>query len=133
MVWSSITFRKRMLIIMTLSGLIELLLLVVAGFMYVKHSQEQEVGQKALGVAAFLAQTPTVVHMINMGNATDDQQQSYRELTQLIGAAFIVIGDNHGIRLVHPIDESIGKPMMGGDNERALVEGKAMSLSLKAR
>ncbi|ENM3921719.1 ATP-binding protein [Vibrio cholerae] len=125
MVWSSITFRKRMLIIMTLSGLIELLLLVVAGFMYVKHSQEQEVGQKALGVAAFLAQTPTVVHMINTGNATDDQQQSYRELTQLIGAAFIVIGDNHGIRLVHPIDESIGKPMMGGDNERALVEGKA--------
>lgn len=46
MVWSSITFRKRMLIIMTLSGLIELLLLVVAGFMYVKHSQEQEVGRK---------------------------------------------------------------------------------------
>lgn len=35
MVWSSITFRKRMLIIMTLSGLIELLLLVAAGFMYV--------------------------------------------------------------------------------------------------
>lgn len=92
MVWSSITFRKRMLIIMTLSGLIELLLLVAAGFMYVKHSQEQEVGQKALGVAAFLAQTPAVINMIKTGRASDDQQQSYRELTQLIGAAFIVIG-----------------------------------------
>ncbi|EGQ8200952.1 sensor histidine kinase [Vibrio cholerae] len=125
MVWSSITFRKRMLIIMTLSGLIELLLLVAAGFMYVKHSQEQEVGQKALGVAAFLAQTPAVINMIKTGRASDDQQQSYRELTQLIGAAFIVIGDNQGIRLVHPIDERIGKPMVGGDNERALVEGEA--------
>ncbi|QSA19962.1 histidine kinase, partial [Vibrio furnissii] len=51
MTWNSISFRKRMLIIMTLSGLIELLVLVAAGFVYIKHAQEEEMGLKALGVA----------------------------------------------------------------------------------
>lgn len=124
MKWSSISFRKRMLIIMTLSGLIELLLLVAAGFIYVKHEQEQEVGQKALGVASFLAKSPYVIDMIQSG-VTPEYQQRYRNLTELIGAAFIVIGDKDGIRLVHPVDERIGLPMKGGDNDRALIEGQA--------
>lgn len=40
MSWRTISFRKRMLVIMTLSGLIELLLLVAAGFTYLKVNQE---------------------------------------------------------------------------------------------
>lgn len=124
MKWSSISFRKRMLIIMTLSGLIELLLLVAAGFMYVKHEQEQEMGRKALGVASFLAESPYVVEMIQTG-VNGEYQERYRNLTELIGAAFIVIGDKDGIRLVHPVEERIGLPMKGGDNDRALIEGQS--------
>ncbi len=124
MVWSRISFRKRMLIIMTLSGLIELLLLVAAGFVYIKHSQEEEMGLKALGVASFLAQTPSVVDMLESGSGVDHQKR-YRELTKLIGATFIVIGDQHGIRLVHPVDERIGLPMKGGDNDQALLHGES--------
>lgn len=125
MTWNSISFRKRLLIIMTLSGLIELLLLVAAGFAYVKHSQEEEVGLKALGVASFLAQSPSVINMLQRGEATAEQQEQFRDLTQLIGAAFISIGDKQGIRLVHPLDERIGKPMVGGDNYRALISGES--------
>lgn len=121
--WSSISFRKRMLMIMTLSGLIELLLLSAAGFIYIKHSQEEEMGLKALGVASFLAKSPIVIEMIETGQV--QSQQRYRDLTQLIGAAFIVIGDKQGVRLVHPVDDRIGKPMRGGDNKRALVDGEA--------
>lgn len=62
MTWQSISFRKRMLVIMTLSGLIELLILVAAGFSYLKYTQEQEMGQKALGVAQFLANSTTLDH-----------------------------------------------------------------------
>ncbi|NMT18825.1 histidine kinase, partial [Vibrio parahaemolyticus] len=40
-----------------------------------------------------------------------------------IGAAFIVIGDHKGVRLIHPVDERLGKPMRGGDNRRALERG----------
>ncbi|MFM2590082.1 ATP-binding protein [Vibrio sp. TBV020] len=124
MKWSRISFRKRMLIIMTLSGLIELLLLVAAGFVYIKYAQEDEMGHKALGVASFLAKSPYVIETIEQG-VSEESQQRYRNLTTLIGAAFIVIGDRQGIRLVHPLDERIGKPMKGGDNNRALIDGEA--------
>ncbi|HAS61349.1 MAG TPA: histidine kinase [Vibrio sp.] len=119
--WSGVSFRKRMLVIMTLTGLIELLVLVAAGFLYIKHSQQQEMGLKAMGVASFLAQSPDVIQIAEQGGT--DNQLKYRNLSQLIGAAFIVIGDKNGIRLVHPVDERIGKPMKGGDNNRALIEG----------
>ncbi|TMX45805.1 sensor histidine kinase [Vibrio sp. Hep-1b-8] len=124
MKWSSISFRKRMLIIMTLSGLIELLLLVAAGFVYIKHAQEDEMGQKALGIASFLAESPYVIEMIENG-PDEESQERYRTLTTLIGAAFIVVGNNEGVRLVHPLDERIGKPMKGGDNDRALIDGQS--------
>ncbi len=124
MKWSSISFRRRMLIIMTLSGLIELLILVAAGFIYVKHDQEEQMGRQALKVASFLANSPEVASQIENG-FDQSSQREYRVLTNLIGAAFIVIGDMQGVRLVHPLDQRIGKPMKGGDNERALVGGEA--------
>ncbi|QIR92850.1 sensor histidine kinase [Vibrio alginolyticus] len=122
MSWKTISFRKRMLIIMTLSGLIELLLLVAAGFTYLKINQEQEMGEKALGVARFLADSAVVREMIETQNP-QPYQLRFRELTEAIGAAFIVIGDHEGVRLIHPVDERLGKPMRGGDNRRALERG----------
>jgi two-component system CitB family sensor kinase len=113
-----------MLIIMTLSGLIELLVLALAGFIYIKHEQEQEMGLKAQGVASFLAQSSAVVEMIEHDTASN-MQNRYQGLTELIGAAFIVVGDKDGIRLVHPVKERIGLPMKGGDNDRALVHGES--------
>ncbi|ELB2788293.1 sensor histidine kinase [Vibrio alginolyticus] len=122
MSWKTISFRKRMLIIMTLSGLIELLLLVAAGVTYLKINQEQEMGEKALGVARFLADSAVVREMIETQNS-QPYQLRFRELTEAIGAAFIVIGDHKGVRLIHPVDERLGKPMRGGDNRRALERG----------
>ncbi|MGC9491440.1 histidine kinase, partial [Vibrio genomosp. F10] len=106
-----------------LSGLLELLILVAAGFVYIKHSQEEEMGLKALGVASFLAQSPYVIEVISEQGI--DNQSRFRDLTTMIGAAFIVIGDRNGIRLVHPVDERIGLPMKGGDNDRALQSGES--------
>ncbi|MGF1756340.1 histidine kinase, partial [Vibrio makurazakiensis] len=122
--WRNISFRKRLLIIMTVTGLVELLILSAAGFAYIKESQEQEMGLKALGVANFLAKSPVVIKLIEE-KRTENVQQRYRNLTELIGAAFIVIGDENGIRLVHPVDERLGKAMRGGDNQKALVYGES--------
>ncbi|GAM60522.1 sensor kinase citA [Vibrio ishigakensis] len=46
-------------------------------------------------------------------------------LTQALGATFIVIGDDKGIRLIHPRAERLGLPMRGGDNIRALTHGES--------
>ncbi|GAL19101.1 sensor kinase CitA DpiB [Vibrio maritimus] len=124
MKWNQISFRYRMLIIMTVSGLLQLLVLTLAGFSYIKQSQEEEMGLKAKGVATFLAQSSSVIHMIQY-DTSSLMQARYRGLTEMIGAAFIVIGDKDGIRLIHPIDERIGLPMKGGDNDLALIHGKS--------
>ncbi|GAL31383.1 sensor kinase CitA DpiB [Vibrio variabilis] len=113
MKWNQISFRYRMLIIMTVSGLLQLLVLTLAGFSYIKQSQEEEMGLKAKGVATFLAQSSSVIHMIQY-DTSSLMQARYRGLTEMIGAAFIVIGDKDGIRLIHPVDERIGLPMKGG-------------------
>lgn len=139
MKWSSISFRKRLLIIMTVTGLVELLILSAAGFAYIKHSQEEEMGLKALGIAEFLSESPRVIELIQRHSSDPDllsqldseHQQRFRNLTHLIGAAFIVIGDEQGIRLVHPVDERLGKPMRGGDNQKALVFGESYVSSAK--
>ncbi|KWU01763.1 histidine kinase [Vibrio toranzoniae] len=135
MKWSSISFRKRLLIIMTVTGLVELLILSAAGFYYIKQSQEQEMGLKALGVADFLSESPFVIRIIQDNGTfnskgaphvvSEETQLKFRNLTQLIGAAFIVVGDEQGIRLIHPYDDRLGKPMRGGDNEQALVLGES--------
>ncbi|WP_373947744.1 ATP-binding protein [Vibrio pomeroyi] len=135
MKWSSISFRKRLLIIMTVTGLVELLILSAAGFSYIKQSQEQEMGLKALGVAEFLSESPLVTRIIQENGTLDaagiphvlseETQVKFRNLTQLIGAAFIVVGDEKGIRLIHPYDDRLGKPMRGGDNQKALVLGES--------
>ncbi|RTZ19356.1 histidine kinase, partial [Vibrio penaeicida] len=104
---------------MTLSGLIELLILTAAGFAYIKHSQQEEMGYKALGIAQFLAQSQSVVDMVTT-EEVGLLPQEFKELTDLIGATFIVIGNKEGIRLIHPVSERVGQPMKGGDNVRAL-------------
>ncbi|MGR5175292.1 ATP-binding protein [Vibrio parahaemolyticus] len=124
MKWNQISFRHRMLIIMTVSGLLQLLVLSLAGFSYIKQSQENEMGLKAQGVATFLAQSSSVINMIENQTAPR-MQERFRGLTEMIGAAFIVIGDKDGIRLIHPVDERIGLPMKGGDNDLALVHGQS--------
>ncbi|MCF7505426.1 sensor histidine kinase [Vibrio sp. L3-7] len=135
MKWSSISFRKRLLIIMTVTGLVELLILSAAGFSYIKQSQEQEMGLKALGVAEFLSESPLVTSILKENGSlnpdgvpyvlSEETQVKFRNLTQLIGAAFIVVGDDKGIRLIHPYDDRLGKPMRGGDNQKALVLGES--------
>ncbi len=118
-------FRKRVLIIVALSGLIELLILAAAGYTYIVNTQETELGLEALGISNFLSRSPYIQEMLQTGTVSEEDQLRYRNLSTLVGAAFISIGDADGVRLVHPVDDRIGKPMVGGDNYRALIGGES--------
>jgi len=120
--WQKLNFRRRLLLIMTLSGLVKLLILSVAGFAYLKHWEEQDSGNNALGIAKFLSTNPCVVKAINTNNP-ELIREKVESLRASINAAFIVVGDKDGIRLSHPIDARIGKKMKGDDNDRALKQG----------
>ncbi|NQZ91103.1 MAG: sensor histidine kinase [Moritella sp.] len=120
--WQKFNFRHRLLLIMTLSGLIKLLILSIAGFAYLKHWEEQESGEKALGIAKFLAASPSVVEAIEAKNP-----ELIREKVELlrtsINATFIVIGDKNSLRYAHPIANRLGHKMQGEDNDKALKQG----------
>lgn len=120
--WKNLSFRRRLLVVMTLSGLIQLLILSVTGFVYLKNTQARDSGQTALGIAKLLAKSPMVINTLE-GKDPTLMQQKIESMRISINAAFIVIGDKHGIRYSHPIRERIGKKMQGGDNIRALKQG----------
>ena len=120
--WRNLSFRRRLLIIMTLSGLINLTILSIAGFNYLKHWEQEDSGKNALGIAKFLANSPIIINSLQAKNPAlmADKIESLRAS---INASFIVVGDVDGIRYAHPISERIGKKMQGGDNDKALIEG----------
>lgn len=120
--WSKLSFRRRLLLVMTLSGLIELMILSGAGFSYIKYWEAKDSGEKALGIAKFLADSPTILQAVE-ANQPDLMTHKIERLRSSIGAAFIVVGDKNGIRLAHPIPERLGLPMRGGDNDKALQMG----------
>jgi two-component system CitB family sensor kinase len=107
---------------MTLSGLIQLLILSAAGFIYLKNSKAHDSGETALGIAKLLAKSPMVIDVLQ-GKNQQLMQQKIESMRISIKAAFIVVGDIQGIRYSHPIPERIGKKMQGGDNNRALLQG----------
>lgn len=120
--WSKFSFRRRLLVVMTCSGLIQLLILSIAGFIYLKQSESRDSGDTALGIAHFLASTPMVINALQNKNPQLIQKE-IESMRRSINAAFIVIGDINGIRYSHPIMERVGLKMQGGDNDKALIEG----------
>ena len=97
---------------------------------YLQQNLEQQIGQKALSVALSLANS----HEIKRGLLNHDSasvQQYVDNIRTAIDAKFIVVGDSQGIRYSHPDPNKIGKKMIGGDNDRALLLGQ--SYTSKAR
>lgn len=122
--WKQLNFRKRLLIIMALSGLIELLLLSAVFFVYLKDWEARDTGQKALGVAKLVASMPEVIDAVER-KKPELIADKIEEFRRNINANFIVIGDEKGIRLIHPIAERVGLEMRGGDNPQALIHGES--------
>ncbi|MBL4831967.1 MAG: sensor histidine kinase [Aliivibrio sp.] len=122
--WSDLSFRRRLLFVMTISGLVNLLVLSLTGFGYLKHWEAQDTGEKALGIAKFLAQSPAVIVALKT-QSPHLITEKIESMRFSINATFIVIGDTNGIRYTHPIAERIGKKMKGGDNSRALQLGQS--------
>jgi two-component system cit operon sensor histidine kinase CitA len=88
------------------------------------NTLEHQVGTRALIQAQEIASDPELIQEVRIKNLPAIERVISR-LTKISDASFIVIGDNNGIRLSHPVAESVGQPMQGGDNAEALEEGKA--------
>ncbi|GGO81996.1 histidine kinase [Marinobacterium nitratireducens] len=114
----------RLMIMMCLLVLLQAALLGGFALRYLSSSLEDQIGLRALQLASMIAQTPAVREAARTRDS-HSMQMLAEELREATDATFISIGDSEGIRLAHPLPERIGKPMVGGDNERALKLGQS--------
>ncbi|WP_347548641.1 sensor histidine kinase [Pseudalkalibacillus hwajinpoensis] len=88
-------------------------------------SVEEQMGERALNVAQSVASMPSVVEGMESDHPTSIIQPLVEDIRLQTGAEFIVVGDKDGMRVAHPLPERIGKHMVGGDSQKALVDGES--------
>jgi sensor histidine kinase regulating citrate/malate metabolism len=85
---------------------------------------EDQLGKRVLSVSQTIATMPEVARLLEAKDPDGKLQVLAEEIREKIGAQFIVIGDRQQKRYSHPDPDKIGKTMVGGDNDRALEQGK---------
>lgn len=87
---------------------------------------EEQIGRRALKISQTISLIPEIKEDLEKGDLTHSRIQNIAEqIRTKIHAQFIVIGDSEGRRYSHPVPERLGKFMVGGDNEKALLGGMA--------
>ncbi|MCW1927351.1 ATP-binding protein [Bhargavaea beijingensis] len=123
--FSNVSMQTKILGLVT--GLILLVSLLLTVFYAVMEYQriEQETGEKGLRMAQVVAKMPSVRNAFDDANPEVILQPIATEVRILSGAEYVVIGNTESIRYAHPDPDKIGKKMVGGDNDRALVGGES--------
>jgi two-component system cit operon sensor histidine kinase CitA len=88
------------------------------------QSIKHQVGTRALIQAKEISSDPTLIKQVALKDI-ESLKVTIGRLSAISDASFIVIGDENGIRLSHPIADRIGLPMRGGDNVGALDRGES--------
>ncbi|MFC0014001.1 MULTISPECIES: sensor histidine kinase [Allobacillus] len=92
---------------------------------YIEYNQiKDHMGQRALDVATSISLMPEVIKAFDDQNPTETIQPIVEDIRKRIGSEFIVVGDAESTRIAHPETHKIGKKMVGGDNDKALVHGE---------
>lgn len=110
--------------ILMVSGLLLLIVGVMGVSFYAQMVDivEKETGQRALNMAETLAGDPQLIAAFQQSEPWTEIQPMAERIRKQSGAQFVVVGNRQGIRYSHPVPERIGRSMVGGDNDRALVE-----------
>ncbi|EKN67897.1 sensor histidine kinase [Schinkia azotoformans] len=105
-----------------------LFIIILTSLLFYKifsESFEQELGEDALHVATTVASMPEIRNAFETDEPWKIIQPVVEKIRIETDAEYIVVGNNEGIRYSHPIPERIGKRMVGGDNDKALIYGES--------
>lgn len=121
---STFTFRSKVFLL--LFGLLILQMLVMVWYFdsTLYESIKHQVGTRALVQAKEISSDPELIIQVEQ-NDIEALKRHIERLSKISDASFIVVGDKNGIRLSHPIEKSVGRPMKGGDNAGALERGES--------
>lgn len=96
---------------------------------YLNHRQGQliteQMGLRAMTVAQTVALMPELIQAFDSPEPARIIQPLAEQVRIATGARYVVVGNRLGLRYAHPLPERLGLPMVGGDNERALLGGEA--------
>ncbi|WP_241236370.1 ATP-binding protein [Brevibacillus marinus] len=112
---------------MILISILLVLIIFLMGFAFaaiLSSTIEEQIGKRALLVARTVATMPEVVEAFQLPDPSKVIQPIAERIRQYTDAEFIVVGNREGIRYAHPYPDRLGKPMVGGDNEQALIYGR---------
>jgi two-component system CitB family sensor kinase len=91
----------------------------------ISDSIEEQVGKRALSVAGIVANMTEVRAAFDKPDPASIIQPIAEQIRKQTEAEYIVVGNRQGIRYSHPLPERIGKEMVGGDNDQALLHGRS--------
>ncbi|MBM4764807.1 GHKL domain-containing protein [Bacillus sp. B15-48] len=92
---------------------------------FISDTIEDQVGIRALSLAESIANIPEIKDAFHLEDPSSVIQDIVTPIKEETGAEFIVVGNLDEIRYSHPNQSLIGKEMVGGDNERALLLGES--------
>ena len=118
-----LNLQARMLILLGGFALLLTLTMGTVSLNFIAQTLETQMGQQALDVARAVARLPQIQEGLEEKDSRKIQPL-VEEVRSAIGARFIVVGDENGVRFAHPLPDRIGKKMVGGDNARALELGE---------
>lgn len=84
-----------------------------------------QMGQRALAVAKSVASIPELIAAFDDPNPAATIQPIAERIRRETGARYVVVGNTQELRYSHPLSDRLGLPMVGGDNERALIHGES--------
>jgi len=114
------------ILILVLSLVLFVIIVLTASYSYSEAKEiEEERGQTALKISRTISLMPQLTDMFQTNDPAQVIQPAMERIREQIDAEFIVVGDQEGIRYSHTNPEQIGEEMVGGDNDRALVEGES--------
>lgn len=119
-----LTLQSRLMMAVTAVVLLQSLLVGGFTFHFVSSSLEEQIGLRALSLARSVAAIPQIRDGLQARDVSQVQPVA-EEIRQLSGARFVVVGDSDSVRYSHPLPERLGKKMVGGDNDRALIDGES--------
>ncbi|SDX99734.1 two-component system, CitB family, sensor kinase/two-component system, CitB family, sensor histidine kinase CitS [Evansella caseinilytica] len=113
--------------IVLICSLIIFMLVFFGLYTNAKYSETlvEQIGMRALNVSQSVSEIPEIREAFFTENPAERIQPLAEAIRIKTGAEFIVVGNKEGIRYSHPLEERLGEPMMGDDNERALLFGES--------
>lgn len=113
------------ILFLVLSLVLFVIIVLTASFSYSEAKDiEEERGQTALKISKTISMMPELIDVFQTDDPAQVIQPAMERIRKEIGAEFIVVGNDEGIRYSHSKPERVGEKMVGGDNHRALEDGE---------